>query len=141
MVHATIGFQVAAERKIPVRLRRPFRHCCVLPTIQKHFWMPYPTPLGGVVSTLQFSHPSFLALQDLPSASALSLVPLPICPQVIPTLLPSWVQQVLDRHVLFTLLTISNLLSHPDQKLCFSQPLALSVSFFLLSTLTVQFLG
>lgn len=37
----------------------------------------------------QFSHPSFLALQDLTLASTLSLVPLLVCPQVIPSLPPS----------------------------------------------------
>lgn len=77
-------------------LRSPLWNCCFLTELLSrvgfyHVWRLAGGQLWvlwGAVSTPQFSHPSFLALQDLTSASALSLVPQPVCPQVVPTLPP-----------------------------------------------------
>lgn len=40
-----VGFQTSYERQVPVRLRSPFRHCWVLHSDQKHFWLPSSYPI------------------------------------------------------------------------------------------------
>lgn len=51
-----------------------------------------------------------------------------------------WVQSVLDRHVLFPLLTISNVLWWPDQQIFLSHPPCLVSQHLSPFALTVQFL-
>lgn len=84
---------MSAGRKIAVRLRSPFQALLCPSNVQKSSFLctsasPYPIQLGEAVSTPQISHPSLLALQSLFWVHALSLVPQPVCQQVIPTLLP-----------------------------------------------------
>lgn len=73
---------------------------------------------------------SFLALQDIHHLGLCS-EPCPsaclssnhFLPPSLPLSLPSHVQSVLDRHILFSLLAINDLLFQPDQQICFSYPL------------------
>lgn len=135
---AAICFQMPAERKVPVRLTSPFRHCCVLPTVQKHYWLPSSyavrqSSLHASVFSSQFSGPV------RPHLGFCSKPCPPAClSSLFPPSLPSWVQSVLDRHVLFPPLTVSDLLFQPNQQICFSHPplLCQSASFSFLHSLS-----
>lgn len=133
-----VGFPTSYEKQVPVRLRSPFRHCWVLHSDQKHFWLPSSYPIRqcsahSSVFSSQFSGPArpHLGLCSEPCS--------PACLSSIHSLSPSLlsqIQSVLDRHVLFPLLTINDLLFQPDQQICFSHPHCQSASFSFLHSLS-----
>lgn len=97
----------------------------------------HPTPLGSAVSTPQFSGPArhHFGLCSEPCLSACLSSGHFLPPSFFPYLL-SQVQSVLDRHVLFPLLTINDLLFQPDQQICFSRLPCQSSSFSFLHSLS-----
>lgn len=121
-----------------MRLRSPFRHCCVLPTIQKCFWLPSSYPVRQRSLHSSFSHPFSgpvrphlgLCSEPCPPARLSSSCSQP----------PGSSQSLTDTscsHCLPLAISFPSLIS----KSASPTPLPLSVSFFLLSALTDHFLG
>lgn len=96
----------------------------------------HPTLLGKEVSTPVFLIPVFWPCKTSPRPLLWALFPSPSVLKLFPT---SQIQSVLDRHALFPLLTVSDLLSQPDQQICFSHPPfpCQSASFSFLHSLTI----
>lgn len=140
--HIAIGFQMSYERQEPVRLRSPFRYCWVLHSDQKHFWLSPPHPIRqcSVHSSVFWPCKTSITL-----ASALSLVPLLVCPQIISSLPLSLSLSLLMSSQFLTDTSCSHclplMISSSSLTSKSASPTLLSISFFLLSALVATFLG